>query len=228
MTSEQYEEICRRFIAEKEGVPPGEIRSVRVPNPSRPGLPQYSHQIDLYWENGSDIAAYLNIANAKWRGTDKIDQGEVLLIQQVRAKVAAHKAFIITNVGFTGGAIAAAQDEGIALHVLEPNFDVSALPVEDRAAIQAKLAEIATSRGRPIWTHRVEHRGLGFSTTPHIVGDTPSAGIAARPGAYETRVVQPTHRTSVPTATRSHGGRETRGSSAQRDASSGHGGSRRG
>jgi hypothetical protein len=47
MTSEQYEELCRRFIAEKTGQSVDEILSVLIPNPKRPGLPEYKHQIDL-------------------------------------------------------------------------------------------------------------------------------------------------------------------------------------
>jgi UDP:flavonoid glycosyltransferase YjiC (YdhE family) len=38
---------------------------------------------------------YINIANAKWRSSSKIEQGEVLLLNQVKQKVAAHKAMMI-------------------------------------------------------------------------------------------------------------------------------------
>src|SRR2546430_11448565 len=100
MDSDQYEELCRHFIAEKAGLRAEDVKSVSILNAKRPGLPEYKHQIDLYWEIGDAIAAYLNIANAKWRGTARVEQGEVLLLQQVRQKVAAHKAFMITNVGF--------------------------------------------------------------------------------------------------------------------------------
>ncbi len=91
MDSDQYEELCRHFIAEKVGLSPDDVRSVSVPNSKRPGLPEKKHQIDLYWETSDAIAAYLNIANAKWRATAKVEQGEVLLLQQVRQRVAAHK-----------------------------------------------------------------------------------------------------------------------------------------
>ena len=112
MDSDQYEELCRYFIAEKANLPIEAVKSVTIPNPQRPGLPVYKHQIDLYWETGDNIALYLNIANAKWRGSEKVEQGEVMLLQQVCQKVSAHKAFMITNVGFTAGAVAAAKDEG--------------------------------------------------------------------------------------------------------------------
>ena len=48
---------------------------------------------------------------------------ELRLLQQVRQKVAAHKAVMITNTGFTAGAIAAAKDGGIALHGVRPLLD---------------------------------------------------------------------------------------------------------
>lgn len=137
MKSEQYEELCRYFIATKACVSQEQVKSVTIPNPRRADLPAYRHQIDLYWESGDEIALYLNIANAKWRGSAKVDQPDVMLLQQVRQKVSAHKAFMITNVGFTAGAVAAARDEGIALHVVAPSFNLSELPTGDRAAIQA-------------------------------------------------------------------------------------------
>jgi hypothetical protein len=67
-------------------------------------LPQYSHQIDLYWETGDDVCSYLNIANAKWRGTAKVGQGDVLLLQHVKQKVSAHKAFDLTEPTSPAGA----------------------------------------------------------------------------------------------------------------------------
>jgi hypothetical protein len=94
MKSQQYEELCRHFLAEKLGVSVDHINSVRIPNPARPGLPAYQHQIDLYWETESDLVKYLHIANAKWRGNAKVDQPEILLLQQVKQDVAAHKALM--------------------------------------------------------------------------------------------------------------------------------------
>src|SRR5439155_6687885 len=93
------------------------------------------------------------------------NQREVLLLQQVRQKVAAHKAFMITNVGFTSGAFAVAKDEGIALHVVQPSFNTSVLPKRDRDAIQARLHELSSARN--IYSHRVELRGLGFTAPTH-------------------------------------------------------------
>lgn len=69
------------------GLPADKIVSERIANPTRGDLPQYEHQIDLRWETGDGVCLYLNIANAKWRSSAKVDQGEVLLLQQVRQKV---------------------------------------------------------------------------------------------------------------------------------------------
>lgn len=84
INSIQYEELCRYFISQKTGLPIKDILSVRIPNPKRKDLPQYSHQIDLYWETSNAIGSYLNIANAKWRSSEKVKQNDVLLIQQVK------------------------------------------------------------------------------------------------------------------------------------------------
>ena len=46
----QYEELFRFYVAKRLGVESVTIRSVEVPNPQRPALPAYKHQIDLYWE----------------------------------------------------------------------------------------------------------------------------------------------------------------------------------
>ena len=180
MDSEQYEELCRLFIAEQLEVPVSSVQSVSIPNPTRPGLPKYKHQIDLYWETGNPMALYLNIANSKWRGgAARVDQPDVLLLQQVRQQVAAHKALMITNTGFTRGAVAAAKDHGIALHVVQPQFDVSTLPCGDRGAIQGALDVLQGRIERPLYSFHVEHRGLEVDA-----GRIPNA--PARTG-YETR-----------------------------------------
>lgn len=213
MTSEQYEELCRRFIAQKTGKPITQIQSVLIPNPKRPGLPEYKHQIDLYWETGDEIALYLNIANAKWRSSAKVDQGEVMLLQQVRQKTGAHKAFMLTNVGFTAGAIAAARDDGIALHTVGPAFNIAALPQNDRQSMQDSLAILASKSLSSIFTHRVENRGLDFkggvsTGVVGVPGDTVS--YAAMP--FETRIVAPpTTGSSRGVAARPAGAVETRG-----------------
>jgi len=214
MDSVQYEELCRNCISRQTGVPIENVRSVVIPNPTRPGLLEYRHQVDLYWETGDAAAQYLNIADAKWRGTAKVDQGDVLLLQKVREKVAAHKAFMITNVGFTAGAIGVADDHGIALHILVPRFDASILPRGDRVSIQAALQAHAASATEPIYSLHVEHRGLGFLQLPGAVGESPQP-MQTAPRGYATRVIQPPSRALPgPPANRSVGSAGTAGRGA--------------
>jgi hypothetical protein len=206
--SDQYEELCRLFIAEQFGLSADDVRSVTIPNPRRPDLPSYAHQIDLYWETGSDVALYLNVANAKWRGSDKVDQPDVMLLAKVREKIAAHKGFMITSVGFTAGAVAVAKDEGIALHVLTPAVDMASLPSGNRKAIRDSLESLANSSPNPIYSYSVESRGLDDAKAEsRAPGRRPQAPSA--PSGPQTRV-------SGPTTTRISGGGETRGGPSPR------------
>ncbi len=141
MNSIQYEELCRFYIAKKLRISVDVVKSIHVQNPIRPGLPQYKHQIDLYWETEDEVSQYLNIANAKWRTDAKVDQPEVLLLQQVKQKVGSHKALIITNTGFTSGADAAARDDRIGMHIVLPAFNYSKLPTKNREQIQQVMHE---------------------------------------------------------------------------------------
>jgi hypothetical protein len=202
--SEQYEELCRLFLAEKFGIPVEKILSGHVPNPQRPGLPEYKHQIDLHWEIENELSTYFHIANAKWRGSDKVKQPEVLLLQQVKQKVAAHKALMITSRGFTAGAKAVARDEGIALHIVTPAIEVASLPTGDRAQIQRTLQDLAASSSKPIYSNTVEYRALDEPNIQPQQRPSSSERPVARPQSYETRVV-----TGQPT--RVGGGYSTRG-----------------
>jgi hypothetical protein len=201
MDDRQYEELCRCFIAERENLPLEDVRSRRIRSPGRGRLPAYEHQIDLYWETQSDIATYVNIANAKWRASGKIHQSDVELLQQVRQKVAAHKAFLITNTSFTAGAVAVAKNEGIALHVVRPDFEAADLPKNDRAAIQAHLAAIKAESARSLWTHHVEHKGLGFdgdAPKPHAKA---SSALEPQPPRSAARLIcKPAHEAPPSTA----------------------------
>ena len=163
MNSQQYEELCRYFLADKLGISIGQIESAHIPNPKRSDLPEYKHQIDLYWEIETELSDYLHIANAKWRSSDKVDQPEVLLLQKVKEKVAAHKALMLTNQGYTTGAIAAAKDDGIALHIVKPNLISANLPIKDRVAIQENFIASSSSSKKPIYIHEVVHRAFDFS-----------------------------------------------------------------
>ena len=193
MNSVQYEELCRFFLAEKIGVSPDKICSVRISNPKRQDLPQYSHQIDLYWETGDDVFQYLHIANAKWRGTDKVDQSDVMLLQQVKDNLQAHKAVMITNTAFTSGADAVAQDKGIALHILRPTFDATALPSKARSEILAGIQQIASTTSQCVYEHVVVQRTFDLAASvPEHRPASQSGYISQSPTSvpgYQTRVV---------------------------------------
>jgi hypothetical protein len=168
MNSQQYEELCRYFLSDKLGVSTDQIESVHIPNPKRPDLPEYKHQIDLYWEIKTELSLYLHIANAKWRSSAKVDQPDVLLLQKVKEKVAAHKAFMLTNQGYTSGAVAVAKDEGIALHIVKPNFNLANLPNNDRVGIQNTLLDISSNSNKPVYMHEIVYRAFDFSETKHL------------------------------------------------------------
>jgi len=206
VNSRQYEELCRFFLADRLGISLEEIQPVKILNPRRPGLPGYKHQIDLYWETGDEVALYLNIANAKWRSEDKVDQPEVLLLEQVRQKVGAHKAVMLTNIGFTAGAEAAAQDAGIALHIVQPNFDYKSLPQQRGVAMQTRLQQLAANTEKPIYLHQVVYRAFDLAT----VQSKPLASAMGRPTQaevpeYSTKVVQG-HSTRIVRDTSHRGG----------------------
>lgn len=192
MNSIQYEELCRYFLAQKVGVDIEQILSVRIPNSKRKDFPQYHHQIDLYWEIKNDLCQYLNIANAKWRGSDKVEQGDVLLLQQIKLKVAAHKAMMITSSEFTSGAEAVAKDEGIALHIVKPTFDATILPAKDRSLIQAKIQEVDSSiADQTVYEHVTIHKAFElFETKPSasctVQNIETSTKIATN---YDTKIV---------------------------------------
>lgn len=165
MNSQQYEELCRFAIADRLNIDIGQIQSVNVPSPVLPGLQAYNHQIDLYWEAENELVRYLHIANVKWRGSVKVEQGEVLLLQQVKQEVNAHKAMMITSTDFTAGAKAVAEAKGIALLVVRPNFDYQGFPLQDRAAMQTQLHQQhhwTTYAAKPMYTYEIVYRGLDF------------------------------------------------------------------
>lgn len=165
MHSKQYEELCRYFLADKLDISIDHVKSVYIQNPTRPDLSEYKHQIDLYWECEDKLDLYINIANAKWRSDEKrkVKQGEVLLLQQVKQDVAAHKAMMITNIGFTSGAISVAENKGISLHIVTPNFDYSILSEKNSNIIKSEIQEIANSRKEEIYNFRLIHKAFDFN-----------------------------------------------------------------
>jgi hypothetical protein len=181
MNSQQYEELCRFFLSQVLGIDLSQIKSGNISNPTVPDSLKYKHQIDLYWETRDEIALYFNIANAKWRSTDKVDQGEVLLLQKVRDDIHAHKAIMITNTNFTRGARAVAENQGIALHIVCPTFDYVGLHTSDRAHMQNYISQAEMQSAKPIYSHQVVYRAFDVpSSTQNTAERTP----------YENRMLQ--------------------------------------
>lgn len=178
MDDKLYEELCRLYLADQFGVPVEAIVSRFIESPQRPGEPKVRHQIDHYWETGSDAVLYVNIANAKWHTTDKADQGEVLAVHAVKEIIRANKALLITSTDFTSGARGLAAQHNIGLHVVRATFDHARIPLGDRAAMRAAITSLAT---KP-YTFEVVHRGLDLGERPAPVAP------ASRPApAYTTR-----------------------------------------
>jgi len=180
MDDKLYEELCRIYLADQFGVPVESITSKRIENPRRPGDPKVLHQIDHHWETGPAAALYVNIANAKWRTTDKADQGEVQAVHSVKEMVRAHKALLITSTEFTSGARGLAVQHGIGLHIVRATFDHARIPLGDRVAMRAAIMSLAA---KP-YTFEVVHRGLELVERPEPIAP------ASLPGAaYTTRQV---------------------------------------
>jgi len=186
MNAAQYEELCRYFVAQTLGINPNRVESTRVLQPTRLGLLKYYHQIDLEWETDDDLGHYLNIANAKWRRSRKVDQRDVLLLDKVKEQRDAHKAFLFTNIGFTEGAQAGAKSEGIALYVVAPGFEASALPMRGRSAIQATLQQLASQSAEPIFRYDPVYRAYDL----HEEQTSSPAPRTVPAPRYSTRVVR--------------------------------------
>jgi hypothetical protein len=167
MTSQQYEELCRFFISRELKIDISKVVSRTIANPRREPQPHvcdrqpYRHQIDLYWETTDGLARYVNIANAKWRARMKVCQQEVLLLQKVREKVGAHKAFMITNSGFSSQALQVAADEGIGLLIVRPTFDKQGLHPTRRRVILEEIQELA-KQTTSIYAYEVVHKTCGM------------------------------------------------------------------
>lgn len=193
MNSVQYEELSRFFLAATLGLPIDRVLSMRIPNPKRPDLPEYKHQIDLYWETEDAVNKILCIANAKWRSTGKVDLQDVLLLQIVKEKVAAHKAMIITNSSFTAGAIAAAKDHGIGLHVVKPTISENQISASDRSAIQNELENLSHKPPNSLFTHEIVHKAFDLRNEVPSDGRPVTGGtlISRRADSITTKVVSP-------------------------------------
>ncbi|HMC89449.1 MAG TPA: hypothetical protein VKI17_07865, partial [Gemmataceae bacterium] len=106
MTRAQYRQLCRFFIAQRFGVDLGVIQTVKIANPLRQGQARYHHRVDLHWTGEDAVARYVHIAHTLWRAAAPVGLAAVLRLQQVRQKLAAHKAVLITSTCFTHRAVA--------------------------------------------------------------------------------------------------------------------------
>jgi len=168
MKSKHYEALCCHFVAETLNFPVSEIQSTKIKSPTRADVIGFKNQIDLYWETTDQISRYLNIGNAKWRGTRKIEQGDIMLLNQVKEDINAHKGFLFTNVGFTSGAIEVARKYGIAIHIVKPNFDYSSISGNDFLQILEQIQALASDSQLPIYEHIEVYKAYDFSEKPKI------------------------------------------------------------
>ena len=174
MNGTQYEEFCRLFVVNELNIPIENIKSGKIPSAIRPGLEEYKNEIDLYWELEDKLTRNMVIVNAKWRSSDKdkVDQPDVLLIQQVKKEIAAHKAMMITSTDFTDGARKAAKNHEIALHIVRPNFEYATLHSKDRPTMQTQLQEYINDTKDP-YIHEIVHRAFDFGTDSTVHTSVP-------------------------------------------------------
>ncbi len=194
MNSKQYEQFCRYFLADQLRIDIEQVRSILEPGPRRPNFPDYDHQIDLYWETEDEVCRHVHIANAKWRGSAKVDQPEMLLLEQVKSDMNAHKAVMITNTGFTSGAEAVAKNKGIALHIVKPEFDCIGLHLQDATTIQHQIQQLAVSHQRPLYSNEIVYKAFDLANIEYaVIRPNPSGPVpfySPQPGrGYENRAI---------------------------------------
>ena len=178
MTSQQYEELCRYFVAHQLQMDVGLVRTGNFVHPTRAEMHDCRHQIDLYWEVWNFLTPYLIIANAKWRAKGCIGHASVLLLRQVQRSLGAHKAVLMTNSRFSGAAQKAAEEEGIGLLIVRPTFAAAALPALGRGRIQAAIQEAA--RGNPcLYAYEPVLKGLTRAAVPCALGSFVTEGAPA-------------------------------------------------
>ena len=146
----------------------------------------------------------MNIADAKWRGgSEKVEIRNIRELQSVKVDIDAHKAMIITNNGFDSGVKALAENRGIALHIVRPNFDYTILHPKDRETIQAQLQEPFTG-SQPAYIHEVVYRafdlGTGATEQTSVPGKTVTHSKAIRQTPMN-RMAQPTSDRRGPSGT---------------------------
>ena len=195
MNGTQYEEFCRLFLANELRISIEKIRSDMIPNTIRPGSSQYSQQIDFWWQDENNLIEHVNIADAKWRSSKKVEKGDVEKLLQAKEGIAAHKAMMITNNDFTKGARAVAENHRIALHIVCPNFDYTILnlDVRNRGQIQAQLRPFFASN-KPAYSNKLVCKGVDVGTDAAGQSSDPSNTVLDSKGRiprYPNKMGQP-------------------------------------
>ena len=151
MTQWQYRELCRLGVAEHFGLKLQDVQTRRIPSPTRRGRVPYALSIDLVWVTENPIARYLHIA-ATFYHKEKmvVEMPNVLLLQQCKEQIGAHKVLLISNRPFTAAALAAAEAEGINLFVLRALFDPEIVGAWPPESFHERLQELS-KRIRPVY-----------------------------------------------------------------------------
>ena len=192
MNGSQYEEFCRLSLSKTLKIPIEEIQSCRIKAATQPGLPEYTHQIDLYWEK-VDVGLYKNFADAKWRGSRKVSLGEIKKLQQTRDDIKAHKAWLITNTDFTRTTKDFAKNNEIALLIISPNFHYTTLHANDRPTMQTQLQEFFNISEEP-YTFEIVHRAFDLGTDAEAQSGVPretAPDSKGRVPTHSNKMVQP-------------------------------------
>ncbi|RKU13119.1 hypothetical protein C6503_16350 [Candidatus Poribacteria bacterium] len=209
MNGSQYEEFCRLSLSKILKIPIEEIQSCRIKAATQPGLPEYTHQIDFYWEE-VNVGLYKNFADAKWRGSRKVSLGEIKKLQQTRDDIKAHKAWLITNTDFTRTTRDFAKNNEIALLIICPNFDYTTLHANHRPTMQTQLQKFFSISEKP-YTLEIVHRAFDLGTDAETQSGVPNETVAHSKEIRQApmnRMAQPTSHQRVPSGTQKvQGGR---------------------
>jgi hypothetical protein len=131
MTGLEYEQFVRAVLCQRLGLEPSSLQSLRSSGVTLPGGAGLKHQIDLFHVEETEIAKYITIIECKYRGSGLVDQQELQNLAFVKENVRAHKAIMVTNKGFTSGAMAVAESQEIALLIIEPETAFVPNPAHD-------------------------------------------------------------------------------------------------
>ena len=171
----QYEELCRLYIANIFDLSIEEVKSVKIPSPTHPDFVKNENQIDLYWESGNEVTRSLNIADAKWRGSNNVSKMMAGYLQFVKNDISnINKAILITNTDFDDGVIGIADKYGMGLYIVRPDFDLAILDTDlkDREIIQNNLLELVDN-GKTVYDYKIIRRALDSETVGTVHTSVP-------------------------------------------------------